>query len=58
MPLLSINTKYMYCCKIIRGLSGANWIKGVGFTSTEQKDKEKARKGKRGINYSRRKAGC
>ncbi|EFS5266518.1 hypothetical protein ABKV37_002719 [Salmonella enterica] len=39
------------------GLSGANWIKGVGFTSEGQNSKEKARKGKRSINFSRRKAG-
>lgn len=39
------------------GLSGASWIKGVGFTPKGNKSKEKARKGKRSINCSRRKAG-
>lgn len=34
-----------------------NWIKGVGFTSEGKESKEKARKGKRSINCSRRKAG-
>lgn len=39
------------------GLSGAIWIKGVGFTPKGKKSKENARKGKRSSNISRRKAG-
>lgn len=47
----------MIAVKQYAGLNGAIWIKGVGFTSEGKKSKEKARKGKRSINCSRRQAG-